>query len=122
MSNKEQIDVLQLTIDKDPGAVLTVSAKQLQSILIELDQYRSDTDQLMGCIKKILTMIGIADEQGNVKAAMFDPEAPVMRLVLKSVGKLMMQATVNSKGLEDQFSFIGDIIPLIVRYAGTGSN
>lgn len=110
-----------------PNEEITVNKKSYEKLLIELKEYKHDTEELKKCILSVLGLLGILDEETqSIKAKIKTGEEGYTKHILGALGDVMTLLTQSNMPiigkkyeakLAEKFSFIKTVLPLIDKHS-----
>lgn len=120
-----QIETIQDLITIDNKAYLLTPKNQLQDILNQNANYKTDIEELRQCTLSILRLMGLLDEEKQtlkeeIKSGSQNYFKPILKSLIKVVG-LLTEAKMGFKNAEEEllekFAFIKKILPLIEKHS-----
>jgi hypothetical protein len=96
---------------------IEVPKQQLENLLAQNKQFKADKEELIEMVKNIVKVLGLADENGNIKQEIVSGEISPMKTILKKLSGIMLDLVGNQKKLEKDFEFVKNVIPILGRYA-----
>ncbi len=106
--------------DRLPDVVLNHEQQmQVKQVLDQNAEYKQDIEDLKNFVKKIITGLDLADENGNIKPEILNNEKNVFSIIGGLLPKLMVEFVnpMKKASLEKRFSFIKETMPLLEKYA-----
>ena len=100
--NSEDLAKIEKTINKK-GEVL-INLSDLKKLVDEREDFKNDVGLIVGLIRRLLTQLGILTPEGEI-------QFKVSRLV-----RAMSSALLNSGAAEKEFSYLGDLGGIILKY------
>lgn len=106
---------------------------QLESKISELQKHngelQTEIDEVIKLVRQIIGVLGLLDESGKtIKAELLSGDESVFSLLLTSLSDIIGLITKSKmpiigqryeKKLEEKFSFVKDIVPIVQKYATT---
>jgi hypothetical protein len=96
---------------------IEVPKAQLENLLAQNKQYKADKEELIEMVKNIVKVLGLSDEDGNIKEEITSGEVSPMKTILKKLSSIVLDLAVNPKKIEKEFEFVKNVIPILARYA-----
>lgn len=96
---------------------IEVPKQQLEKLLAQNKQFKADKEELIIMVKNIVRVLGLSDDQGNIKEEIISGEVSPMKTILKKLSSIVLDLAVNPKKIEADFLFVKNVIPILARYA-----
>lgn len=109
----------------EKGKMITIEESKLIALMDENEDYKKDVEDLLKVAKGICNVLGLTDENGNVKKSFLDNTESPMPSILKAVmstGTLMAQASMPiigkkaEKEIALKFEFIKYLTPILEKH------